>query len=74
MKDSWTEVQGNMGKLQGLFKGNMVIVDNSKDFPEGRLQLPKFVYSVVKQFVKKPVKNAKGKKWITRALDMKRSV
>ena len=59
----WTTVQKNIGAFQTMFgKNNMLIVDNSngKDFKVETLR----AYKDVTKFIKKPVDNAKAKKWI----------
>ena len=59
----WKEVQRNIGAFQTMFgKQNMLIVDNSngKDFKVETLR----AYKDVSKFLKRPVDNAKAKKWI----------
>ena len=59
----WKEVQRNIGAFQTMFgKQNMLIVDNSngKDFKVETLR----AYKDVTKFLKKPIDNAKAKKWI----------
>ena len=68
VKDIWTDVQKNLGKFQGLFKANFVIVDNSEDTRSktkpGRLDLVPRLMKEVAKFISKPIKNPIGKKWI----------
>lgn len=73
VKQSWKEVQRNIGAFQGLFKGNALVVDNSKQQPAGKLTFPKPVYSAVKKFISNPIKNQRGKRWIAAALASKKS-
>ena len=68
--DSWKQVQGNMGKFQGVFPG-MLIVDNSnklsgddaKDFGVGMARAGM-------KLLNKPVKNPVGKKLIKALKDI----
>ena len=63
---SWKDVQGNLGKFQGLFGRNFAVVDNSK-FLDGESAATKFgmiVKKYIDKFIKSPVKNFIGKKWI----------
>tara|TARA_Y100000389_G_scaffold82011_1_gene78611 strand:- start:11413 stop:12126 length:714 start_codon:yes stop_codon:yes gene_type:complete len=61
----WQKVQDNLGKYQSVFKNNFIIVDNSegkdwkRDAQRGFKDLAKFI--------KKPVSNAAGKKWLKQA-------
>ena len=65
VRDSWHDVQQNLGGFQRLFGRNFLIVDNSRKRDEDDAM--KFFESLVKQginkFVKAPVKNSIGKKW-----------
>ena len=72
--NSWKQVQHNIGSFQNMFGNNMSIVDNSNDLPpNGKLQLPKKGVSVINKFVSSPINNYKGKQWIDRQLELKRS-
>jgi len=65
--DSWKQVQNNLGKFQGLFGSeNMLVVDNSeyKEFPQ-------VVKKMAKRFVSEPIKNPIAKKWIKAELKAK---
>ena len=66
LEDSWKQVQANIGKFNGLFKGNFMVVDNSSTLDEKQAQ-KKFSMLVKKgigKFINKPIKNPKGKKWV----------
>jgi predicted kinase len=63
---SWKDVQENLGKFQGLFSGNMTIVDNTVYKP-----IDKDVQKAVNRFVSKPIYNRTGKKWIETARALK---
>lgn len=68
LEKSWSDVQNNLGKFQNLFGGNFRIVDNTVYKPiSGQVQ------KAVNQFVKKPVYNPIGKKWIETARALKNS-
>ena len=59
LEKSWKDVQNNLGKFQNLFGGNFRIVDNTVYKPIARE-----VQKAVNKFVRKPVYNPIGKKWI----------
>jgi len=63
---SWQDVQNNLGKFQNLFGGNFRIVDNTVYKP-----ITKDVQKAVNQFVRKPIYNRIGKKWIETARALK---
>ena len=63
---SWKDVQNNLGKFQGLFSGNMTIVDNTVYKP-----IDKQVQKSINTFVRKPIYNRIGKKWIETARALK---
>lgn len=63
---SWKDVQENLGKFQGLFSGNLTIVDNTVYKP-----IDKQVQKAINRFVSKPVYNRIGKKWIETARALK---
>lgn len=74
VRDSWQDVQQNLGGFQRLFGRNFLIVDNSATLDEDAAE--KKFESLVKQgvnkFMKAPVKNSIGKKWIRRARLLKK--
>ena len=58
----WQEVQDNLGKFQRLFKAKRFeIVDNSK---YGDTTPTDLVGKEIRKFMKQPVSNPVGKKWI----------
>ena len=68
LEKSWSDVQNNLGKFQNLFGSNFRIVDNTVYKPiSGQVQ------KAVNQFVRKPVYNQIGKKWIETARALKKS-
>lgn len=69
VKKSWSDVQNNMGKFQSLFGGNFMIVDNSEKGDFSKMHAQKI--SAATKFVKKPIKNRIGKKWIQDQLKLK---
>ena len=72
---SWKDVQNNLGKFQGLFSGNFAVVDNTKFLSEKQAQ-SKFgmiVKKYISKFIKRPVKNPKGKKWVKKQLLLKKT-
>ena len=74
VRDSWQDVQQNLGGFQRLFGRNFIIVDNSKKRDEDSAK--DFFDSLVKQginkFVKAPVKNRIGINWMKRAKLLKK--
>ena len=63
---SWQDVQNNLGKFQNLFGGNFRIVDNTVYKPIG-----KTIQKAINQFIRKPIYNRIGKKWIETARALK---
>ena len=63
---SWKDVQANLGKFQGLFGSKFAVVDNSKFLKpeEAQNKFGMIVKKYINKFVKGPVKNYIGKKWI----------
>ena len=59
LEKSWKDVQNNLGKFQNLFGGNFRIVDNTVYKPIAKRSSKK-----VNRFVRKPVYNKIGQKWI----------
>ena len=65
---SWKDVQNNLGKFQGLFGGNFVIVDNTVYKP-----IDKEIQKQVNRFIRNPIYNRIGKKWIETARALKKA-
>ena len=69
-----TEVQKNRISFQGLFgNANFLMVDNSKTLDE-KAAIKKFdilMKKGINGFIKKPVKNYIGKKWVEKQLILK---
>jgi len=63
----WRKCQENMGKFQGLFHQNFIIVDNTEYQP-----VSKSVQKQVDAFLRKPTENPIGKKWILGARTLKK--
>lgn len=66
LEQSWKDVQNNLGKFQNLFGGNFRIVDNTVYKP-----ISNQVQKAVNTFIKKPLYNVIGKKWISTARALK---
>ena len=66
LNKSWNDVQSNLGKFQGLFSGNITIVDNTVYKP-----IDKQVQKAIDAFIRKPIYNRIGKKWIQTARALK---
>jgi len=67
VKDVWRKCQENMGKFQGIFHNNFIIVDNTEYQP-----VTKSVQKQVDAFLRKPIENPIGKKWILGARTLKK--
>ena len=67
VRDIWSKCQENMGKFQGIFHQNFIIVDNTEYHP-----VSKSVQKQVDAFLRKPIENPIGKKWILGARTLKK--
>jgi predicted kinase len=74
VKKSWSDVQNNLGKFQGLFGNNFIVVDNSKFLKpkEAQKKFSMLTKKYIDKFVKKPVKNKQGKEWIKKQRILKK--
>ena len=68
LAQSWQDVQDNLGKFQNLFGGNFRIVDNTVYKPIARE-----VQKAVNKFVRKPIYNKIGQRWIKNAKALKKA-
>lgn len=59
VKEIWNDVQDNIGKFQLMFGDNMIVIDNSSD----DLPAPQ-IKKAINKWLKKPIQNPIGKKWI----------
>jgi predicted kinase len=66
--DIWKACQNNLGKFQSIFSGNMVIVDNTVYKP-----INKVVQKQIDSFIRKPIYNRIGQKWIQTARALKKA-
>jgi predicted kinase len=66
LEQSWKDVQNNLGKFQNLFGSNFRIVDNTVYKP-----ISKPIQKAVNTFIRKPLYNMIGKKWISTARALK---
>jgi predicted kinase len=67
VREIWSKCQENMGKFQGMFGNNFIIVDNTEYHP-----ISKSVQKQVDAFLRKPIQNPIGKKWIMGARQLKK--
>jgi predicted kinase len=67
VREIWGKCQENMGKFQGMFGNNFIIVDNTEYHP-----ISKSVQKQVDAFLRKPIQNPIGKKWILGARQLKK--
>ena len=69
VKQSWNEVQRNLGKYQGLFgAGNFIVVDNNKPDED----LMSMAVKQVRRLVKSPIRNTRAKRWISKELEKRK--
>ena len=70
---SWKDVQNNLGKFQGLFGSNFAVVDNSKFLKpeEAQSKFGKLTKKYINKFIKRPIRNVIGKKWVQHNLILK---
>ena len=66
VKKIWTDVQKNLGRFQGLFKQNFIIIDNSEAvIPKaGKPVFAKQINSAIRRFLQTPIKSGIAKMWI----------
>jgi predicted kinase len=67
VKDIWQKCQTNLGHFQGMFGNNFIIVDNTEYQP-----VNKSIQKQVDAFMRKPIQNPIGKKWILGARTLKK--
>jgi DNA-directed RNA polymerase subunit H (RpoH/RPB5) len=67
VKNIWNKCQENMGKFQGMFHNNFIIVDNTEYQP-----ISNSVQKQVDAFLRKPIQNPIGKKWMLGARELKK--
>ena len=70
---SWKDVQKNLGAFQSLFGSNFVIVDNSKFLKpeEAMKKFGRLTKKYIDKFIKKPIRNVIGKKWVKHNLALR---
>jgi len=64
----WKDCQTNLGKFQQMFSGKFTILDNTKYNP-----VPKGIQKAIDRFLRIPIQNPIGKKWIETARILKRA-
>ena len=77
VKQSWMDVQKNKEAFQGLFGNNNFQMVNNSDTLSEKAAQKKFSMLVKKgigNFIRKPVKNFRGKKWIKKQQIMKENI
>jgi predicted kinase len=67
VREIWSKCQENMGKFQGMFGSNFIIVDNTEYHPVNQS-----VQKQVDSFLRKTIQNPIGKKWIMGARLLKK--
>ena len=68
LSKSWQDVQNNLGKFQNLFGSHFRIVDNIVYKP-----ITREVQKAVNKFIRKPIYNRIGRKWIENAKALKKA-
>ena len=73
LEKSWKDVQNNLGKFQGLFGRNFAVVDNSKFLsPEdAQKKFGMITKKYINKFIKEPIRNFIGKKWVQHNLTLR---
>jgi predicted kinase len=73
VKDSWEDVQKNIGGFQSIFGSNFVIVDNSDTLTSkaAEKKFGKYVKSHISRWSKEPIRNPKGQQWVRDQLKLK---
>jgi len=77
VEKSWNEVQKNKIYFQGLFGNeNFMMVDNSNTLSpkQAEKKFNMLVKKGIGKFIKKPVKNYRGKQWVEKQKIMKESI
>jgi predicted kinase len=67
VEEIWRKCQENLGKFQGIFGNNFIIVDNTEYQP-----VNKSIQKQVDAFLRKPIQNPIGKKWVLGARQLKK--
>ena len=77
VKDSWNDVQKNIGGFQSLFGhgSDFVIVDNSKTLSTkaAEKKFSKLIKTHADKWAKSSIKNPIGKKWVKDQLRLKKA-
>jgi len=74
VENGWNEVQKNKIYFQGLFgNANFMMIDNSNTLSpkQATKKFNMLVKKGIGSFIKKPIKNYRGKKWVERQLILK---
>ena len=74
LANSWKQVQANIGKFNGLFGTNFMVVDNSKFLDEeaAKKKFSMLIKKGIGRFIRKPIKNRIGKQWVKNMLTLKK--
>ena len=70
---SWNDVQKNLGAFQAIFGSNFVIVDNSKFLKaqDAEKKFSRLTKKYIDKFIKEPIRNFIGKKWVQHNLTLR---
>ena len=68
VKQSHKDVQQNIGRFQGLFGKDFLIIDNNN----AKDDILNMAYKQIKKFAAKPVKNKLAQQWIKSELERKK--
>ena len=76
VEDSWKDVQKNKEAFNGLFSRNFIVVNNNDTLkPEAAEKKFEFLMKQgISKFIKKPIQNTQGKKWVEKQKIMKEVV
>ena len=76
VEKSWGDVQKNKEGFKSLFSGNITIVNNNDTLkPEAAEKKFEFLMKQgISKFIKKPIQNTQGKKWVEKQKIMKEDI
>ena len=76
VEDSWKDVQKNKEAFNGLFSRNFIVVNNNDTLkPEAAEKKFEFLMKQgISKFIKKPIQNTQGKKWVEKQKIMKEDI
>jgi len=68
VKKAWQEVSNNLGKFQGLFGANNILVVDNSEYKE----FENIIKKNAREFVRRPIQNHVAKQWIKKEQELRR--